>query len=56
MWEFMTQGCRGFGASEAEVKGFLDNYQRVEKFRTWAARVPSFVLVCIAVARTIDVV
>lgn len=56
MWEFMTRGFRDFGASEAEVKGFLDNYQRVEKFRTWAAHVPSFVLVCMAVARTIHVV
>lgn len=56
MWEFMTQGFRDFGASEAEVKGFLDNYQRVEKFRTWASHVPSFVLVWMAVARTIHVV
>lgn len=31
MWEFMTQDFRDFGASEAEVKGFLDNYQRVEE-------------------------
>lgn len=56
MWEFTTRGFRDFGASgDGEVKGFLDDYQRVEKFRTWATHVPSFVLVCMAVARTIGV-